>query len=76
MKGGAGGGAGSRRRDGELVGEGAERIGGDNVGHKLLSMMGWAEGDRIGKGEGLDNPWVYVMSYLDVSLRGVGLWLL
>jgi hypothetical protein len=21
-------------------------------------MMGWAEGDRIGKGEGLDNPYV------------------
>lgn len=30
----------TRAREGELVGEGAEKIGQDNVGHRLLSMMG------------------------------------
>jgi hypothetical protein len=45
-----------RARDGEEVGGGAEKLGMDNVGHRLLSMMGWAEGDRIGKGAGLDQP--------------------
>jgi len=35
-----GAGASARAREGELVGEGAEKIGNDNIGHKLLSMMG------------------------------------
>ena len=38
--GGGGGGGGVRHREGDQVGDGAERIGGDNVGHKLLSRMG------------------------------------
>ena len=29
-----------RHREGDLVGEGADRIGMDNIGHKLLSKMG------------------------------------
>jgi hypothetical protein len=29
-----------RAKEGDLVGEGAERIGETNMGHKLLSMMG------------------------------------
>lgn len=29
-----------RAREGDLVGEGAEKIGQDNVGHQLLSKMG------------------------------------
>jgi len=29
-----------RHRDGDAVGEGAERIGMENIGHRLLSMMG------------------------------------
>lgn len=33
-------GASARAREGELVGEGAEKIGTDNIGHRLLSMMG------------------------------------
>lgn len=50
-------GSSARMRDGEMVGEGAERIGTENVGHKLLSMMGWVEGARIGRMEGgLENP--------------------
>lgn len=50
-------GSSARMRDGEAVGEGAERIGIDNIGHQLLSRMGWAEGSRIGRSEGgLENP--------------------
>lgn len=37
---GRGTGASVRAKEGDLVGEGAEKIGEDNVGHKLLSMMG------------------------------------
>lgn len=49
----------TRAKDGELVGGGADRIGQDNVGHKLLSMMGWAEGGRIGRTQGgLEQPYV------------------
>jgi hypothetical protein len=29
-----------RAKDGDTVGEGAQRIGTENIGHKLLSMMG------------------------------------
>jgi hypothetical protein len=31
----------ARPKEGDLVGEGAEKIGTDNIGHKLLSKMGW-----------------------------------
>ncbi|KAK4687093.1 ferric-chelate reductase, partial [Tremellales sp. Uapishka_1] len=57
------GGAGSsvRHKDGDQVGEGAERIGQDNVGHRLLSKMGWAEGERIGKSGGLEAPIVAIV---------------
>ena len=47
----------TRMRDGDTVGEGADRIGTENIGHRLLSRMGWAEGGRIGMTDGgLDNP--------------------
>jgi hypothetical protein len=62
MPGTRGGGAGkdlAKRREGEVVGEGAKMLGQDNLGHKLLSKMGWTEGTRIGKSEdGLAVPWV------------------
>ena len=50
-----------RHREGDLVGEGAEKIGGENVGHRLLSKMGWAEGDKIGRTGGLDAPIVAIV---------------
>ncbi|ORX35975.1 hypothetical protein BD324DRAFT_514435 [Kockovaella imperatae] len=60
----------ARMRDGETVGEGADRIGMENVGHKLLSRMGWAEGDRIGRTEGgLDNP---IMAIVKNTKSGLG----
>lgn len=48
----------AKPREGELVGYGADKIGIDNVGHKLLSKMGWAEGNKIGRGSGsgIDAP--------------------
>ncbi|EIW72809.1 hypothetical protein TREMEDRAFT_72886 [Tremella mesenterica DSM 1558] len=51
-----------RHREGDLVGEGAEKIGMDNIGHRLLSKMGWAEGDRIGRtADGLEAPIVAIV---------------
>ncbi len=50
------GGAGLRHMDGDTVGGEAERIGMDNIGHRLLSRMGWSEGDKIGLSGGLDIP--------------------
>lgn len=41
MPGGGGAGGWTRHREGDQVGEGAERIGGDNIGHQLLSRMGY-----------------------------------
>lgn len=49
-------GSSTRAREGDLVGEGAAQIGQENIGHKLLSKMGWAAGDRIGRTGGLEAP--------------------
>jgi hypothetical protein len=59
-----------RARDGEEVGGGAERIGMDNVGHRLLSKMGWADGDRIGRSGGLEAPYVTLESTKGYELIG------
>nr|XP_019049269.1 hypothetical protein I302_03051 [Kwoniella bestiolae CBS 10118]OCF28199.1 hypothetical protein I302_03051 [Kwoniella bestiolae CBS 10118] len=50
------GGPSIRHKEGDMVGHGADKIGEDNVGHRLLSKMGWAEGGRIGRGAGLEAP--------------------
>ncbi|KAL1410593.1 squalene synthetase-like protein [Vanrija albida] len=64
------GGPSTRAREGELVGEGADKIGEDNIGHRLLSKMGWSEGGLIGRtGGGLDAPIVAVVKY---TKRGLG----
>ena len=63
-----------RARDGEEVGGGAERIGMDNVGHRLLSRMGWADGDRIGKSGGLEAPYVTLNKVHEFGLIFLGLW--
>lgn len=48
-KGGGGkGGQMPRHRDGDEVGKEAPKIGENNIGFKMLSSMGWSEGDRIG----------------------------
>ena len=43
--------------DGSAVGSGADKIGADNIGHRLLTMMGWAEGTRVGANQdGMSEP--------------------
>ncbi|KAK0552862.1 squalene synthetase-like protein [Tilletia horrida] len=42
--------------EGAEVGFGAEKIGEENVGHKLLKIMGWSEGAGIGIVEGGSEP--------------------
>ncbi|ODO09464.1 hypothetical protein I350_03064 [Cryptococcus amylolentus CBS 6273] len=62
----------ARPMEGEQVGIGADKIGNDNVGHKLLSKMGWAEGEKIGKagGSGIDMPIVAVVKNTRKGLGG------
>lgn len=38
------------------MGEGADRIASDNIGHQMLAKMGWAAGEQIGRGGGLNEP--------------------
>ncbi|WWC86279.1 uncharacterized protein L201_001152 [Kwoniella dendrophila CBS 6074] len=57
-----------RHKDGDEVGHGADKIGQENIGHRLLSMMGWAEGDRIGRGAGLEAPIVAIVKNTKTGL--------
>ncbi|KAJ7211082.1 hypothetical protein C8J57DRAFT_1483860 [Mycena rebaudengoi] len=41
-----------RHRDGDEVGKAAPKIGKSNIGFKMLAMMGWTEGQRIGVSAG------------------------
>jgi hypothetical protein len=50
------------------VGRAAAKIGEDNIGHKLLSKMGWNEGDAIGKSDGIVDPLVVVMKGTKLGL--------
>ncbi|EJU04333.1 hypothetical protein DACRYDRAFT_48453 [Dacryopinax primogenitus] len=38
--------------EGEIVGAKAAKIGESNIGYKMLQMMGWSEGDKIGLSAG------------------------
>lgn len=52
-----GGHGGPRHKDGDEVGKDAPKIGESNVGFKLLSLMGWSEGQHIGiSSNGLGAP--------------------
>ncbi|WVQ62170.1 uncharacterized protein L199_000308 [Kwoniella botswanensis] len=57
-----------RHKEGDMVGHGADKIGQDNIGHRLLSKMGWAEGDRIGRGAGLEAPIVAIVKNTKTGL--------
>ncbi|WWC99711.1 hypothetical protein V866_006616 [Kwoniella sp. B9012] len=57
-----------RHKEGDMVGHGADKIGEDNIGHRLLSKMGWAEGDRIGRGAGLEAPIVAIVKNTKTGL--------
>ncbi|WWC66293.1 uncharacterized protein I206_100194 [Kwoniella pini CBS 10737] len=67
-KGGGDRGTSVRHKEGDMVGHGADKIGQENVGHRLLSMMGWSEGDRIGRGAGLEAPIVAIVKNTKTGL--------
>ncbi|PWN36237.1 uncharacterized protein FA14DRAFT_121178 [Meira miltonrushii] len=58
-----------RNQEGAQVGFGAERIGQDNVGHRLLSAMGWVEGMGVGATQGMSDP---VGATIKISRGGLG----
>ena len=66
---GVGGGTVPKNKDGEEVGFGADKIGADNIGHKLLAAMGWTEGSGIGSSQGMANP---VSATVKISRGGLG----
>jgi len=67
-RGGAGGNV-SRNHEGAVVGDGADKISSDNVGHKMLALMGWREGDQIGKTGGIHEP---LKAIVKTSKAGLG----
>lgn len=58
-----------RNREGEMVGYGADKIGADNIGHRLLAAMGWSEGMGIGHSGGMANP---VAATVKITKGGLG----
>jgi len=71
FRGGRGGGGGKvavpKQKEGEVVGKAAPKIDATNVGFRLLAMMGWSEGQRIGT-EGLDAPLAAVIKHSKLGL--------
>ncbi|UZJ54551.1 hypothetical protein CBS101457_003871 [Exobasidium rhododendri] len=58
-----------KNQEGASVGFGAERIGEENIGHKLLTMMGWSEGSGVGLTKGAADP---VGAKIKVTKSGLG----
>ena len=58
-----------RNCEGAAVGYGADKIGAENVGHKLLLMMGWREGAGIGQVGGIAEP---VNATVKITRGGLG----
>ncbi|KAF6765441.1 hypothetical protein DFP72DRAFT_798059 [Ephemerocybe angulata] len=70
--GGRGGGGGKgvfppKHKEGEVVGKAAPKIAASNIGFKMLAMMGWSEGQRIGD-DGLDAPIEAVIKHSKLGL--------
>lgn len=59
----------AKNQEGAAVGFGADRIGEDNVGHRLLTMMGWSEGSGVGLTRGAADP---VGATIKVTKSGLG----
>lgn len=60
-----------KHREGEEVGGKAPKIDASNVGFRMLAMMGWAEGQRIGGvggGDGLADPLVAIVKHSKLGL--------
>ncbi|GAA5910248.1 hypothetical protein JCM6882_001785 [Rhodosporidiobolus microsporus] len=65
-----GGGGAGRNNEGAVVGQGADRIGADNVGFALLKKMGWTEGAQIGSSQnGLLEP---IAARVKTNKQGLG----
>ena len=59
----------SRNHEGAVVGEGAEKIASNNIGHKMLAKMGWTEGMQIGRTGGISEP---ISAVVKTSKAGLG----
>jgi len=58
-----------RHKDGDEVGKAAPKIGQSNIGFKMLSSMGWTEGERIGaSADGLHVPLTAVIKNTKLGL--------
>ncbi|KAJ7213150.1 hypothetical protein GGX14DRAFT_620332 [Mycena pura] len=58
-----------RHRDGDEVGKAAPKIGESNIGFKMLTSMGWADGQRIGAAaDGLHAPLTAVIKNTKLGL--------
>ncbi|KAG6879360.1 hypothetical protein C0992_003278 [Termitomyces sp. T32_za158] len=55
-------------KEGDEVGKAAPKIGESNIGFKMLSLMGWSEGQGIGKSGGLDVPLTAVIKRSKLGL--------
>lgn len=58
-----------RNRDGQQVGFGADKIGTENAGYRLLAMMGWQHGAGLGRQQGIAEP---IAATVKVSKGGLG----
>ncbi|KAF9557967.1 hypothetical protein CPC08DRAFT_710000 [Agrocybe pediades] len=57
-----------RHREGEEVGKAAPKLTESNLGFRLLAMMGWSEGVRIGHTGGLDAPLTAIIKHTKLGL--------
>ncbi|KDR67781.1 hypothetical protein GALMADRAFT_257616 [Galerina marginata CBS 339.88] len=57
-----------RHKEGEEVGKAAPKLNESNIGFRMLAMMGWAEGDRIGFTGGLDVPLTAIIKHTKLGL--------
>jgi hypothetical protein len=56
-------------KDGDEVGKAAPKIDATNVGFRMLTMMGWSNGERIGvDGQGPDAPLAVIMKRTKLGL--------
>ncbi|KAJ2924755.1 hypothetical protein H1R20_g12338, partial [Candolleomyces eurysporus] len=58
-----------KHKEGDEVGKAAPKIDATNIGFRMLAMMGWSEGERIGSvGEGLDAPLTAIIKHSKLGL--------
>ncbi|PPQ80205.1 hypothetical protein CVT25_003558 [Psilocybe cyanescens] len=57
-----------RHREGDEVGKAAPKLTESNIGFRMLAMMGWSEGDRIGITGGLEAPLTAIIKTTKLGL--------